>query len=93
MSILNYFSREENVPGLPSVESTPELHCKELSAANKRVGEQYLRQEELRRTGSKRPRGEYIDWKESERAEIGRYASEHGVLFRQIKFRPISLNF
>ena len=57
MSILNYFSREENVPGLPSVESTPELRCKELSAANKRVGEQYLRQEELRRTGSKRPRG------------------------------------
>ena len=74
MSILNYFSREENVPGLPSVESTPELRCKELSAANKRVGEQYLRQEELRRMGSKRPRGEYIDWKESERAEIGRYA-------------------
>ena len=51
MSILNYFSREENVPGLPSVESTPELRCKVLSAANKRVGEQYLRQEELRRNG------------------------------------------
>ena len=74
MSLLRYFSQTETGPGLPSPESTPELSSKEISTANRRVERQYQREGEPRAK-----RGEYTDWKESERAEIGRYASEHGV--------------
>ena len=72
MLTLKYFSHETTVPGLPSSEDT-ELSPKEVLTANRRV-EQYFQGE-----GEHSKRGEYIAWQESEWAEIGRYASEHGV--------------